>query len=179
MLVEMMPDIRCRGMPLFDKYSSLSSLSLSLSSYQPLQYYTFVNQVMSTLYFVVHDYSIPAQHIREYAGATKDGRDHELRLSVKRYVPKSPQQDSSTSMTILAQGGNGFCKARQRLEETVEWSNVGANGLVQELYEPLWDDFLPRVRASGQDIKAIWTVDLVNQGVSGLLNRDLLGDDRA
>ena len=43
----------------------------------------------------------------------------------------------------------------------------------------MWDDLLMNARiSSGFDIHAVWILDMVNQGHSGILNKARLGDDR-
>jgi hypothetical protein len=48
----------------------------------------------------------------------------------------------------------------------------------QELYEPLWEDLHSRSKQHGFRIRGIWIADLANQGASGILNEQLLGNDR-
>ena len=48
----------------------------------------------------------------------------------------------------------------------------------QELYEPLWDELLLASREHKFGIRAIWIADMAQQGASGVLNEDILGDDR-
>lgn len=48
----------------------------------------------------------------------------------------------------------------------------------QELYEPLWDEMHSRLRASGVKIRSIWITDVAHQGQSGVLNENILGNDR-
>lgn len=50
--------------------------------------------------------------------------------------------------------------------------------MVQELYEPLWDDLFDRLLANGVYIRSIWIADAAHQGQSGVLNEEKLGNDR-
>ena len=65
---------------------------------------------MSEESFDIYTYTVPCQHVREYGGATIDGNDHVLLLSVKKYVPRVQKQEPAEGVTILAAGGNGFSK---------------------------------------------------------------------
>ena len=48
--------------------------------------------------------------------------------------------------------------------------------VTQECFEPLWDDI---VRTSEvPNIRGIWVADACYNGASGVLNEQLLGDDR-
>jgi hypothetical protein len=49
--------------------------------------------------------------------------------------------------------------------------------LVQELYEPLWEDLERLLRERGRRIRSIWIADMSNQGASGLLNENSKYDD--
>jgi len=70
---------------------------------------------MSTATFACDTYTIPSQHVREYPGATLNGKDESLLLSVKRYRPLKPESPATRSITILAAGGNGFPKVRSQV----------------------------------------------------------------
>lgn len=50
--------------------------------------------------------------------------------------------------------------------------------LHQELYEPLWEDIYARSKSNGFRIRGIWIADTAMQGASGILNEQLLGNDR-
>lgn len=50
--------------------------------------------------------------------------------------------------------------------------------IVQELYEPLWEDIHARSKDSGFRIRSIWIADLAHEGASSVLNEELLGNDR-
>ena len=48
----------------------------------------------------------------------------------------------------------------------------------QEVYEPLWEDIEQESRHYGFRIRGIWMADISNQGESGVLNENCLGNDR-
>ncbi len=48
----------------------------------------------------------------------------------------------------------------------------------QELYEPLWEDLHARSKSNGFRIRSIWIADVAQQGQSGVLNEQHLGNDR-
>lgn len=50
--------------------------------------------------------------------------------------------------------------------------------MLQELYEPLWDDLYHKLKVKGVNIRSIWIADAAHQGASGVLNEKKLGDDR-
>lgn len=109
--------------------------------------------------FTQKDHVIQGQHIRGYATALKPDASDSARLAVKQYTPKQKASGvpASRTITIIAAHANGFPK---------------------ETYEPLWDDLLSSLRAQGCDIASIWFADCAHQGQSGILNEDILGDDR-
>lgn len=47
----------------------------------------------------------------------------------------------------------------------------------QELYEPLWDDIHRSSEGAGFRIRSIWMADMWNQGHSGVINENILGND--
>jgi hypothetical protein len=49
---------------------------------------------------------------------------------------------------------------------------------VKELYEPLWEELHARSKVNGFRIRSIWITDVAQQGASGVLNEQLLGNDR-
>ncbi|EMD00149.1 hypothetical protein BAUCODRAFT_21800 [Baudoinia panamericana UAMH 10762] len=107
----------------------------------------------------VDHFWVRGQHVRHYAGATRDGRDDtSLMLSVKRYTPVYDTQSQGKrlrTVTILGAHGVGF---------------------VKELYEPLWAELVPRLDAQGVRVKGIWIADMSHFGMSGVRNEDVLGD---
>ena len=62
--------------------------------------------------FDVSNFIVPGQFVREYAGATHDGKDHTLSLFVKKYIPREQAETSAEAITFFAAGGNGFPKVR-------------------------------------------------------------------
>lgn len=107
---------------------------------------------MSTEYWTVHEYEIPASHIRGYTRGAKDERTARLRLAVKQYVPKKQNEVSSNAMTIIMAHGVGSSK---------------------ESYEPLYNELLH----CNLPIRAVWAMDVAHHGASYLLNEDVIGDD--
>ncbi|PWY66005.1 hypothetical protein BO70DRAFT_356633 [Aspergillus heteromorphus CBS 117.55] len=111
---------------------------------------------MSTARFRVTEHTIPACHIREYAGSTVQQEDV-LHLHVKQYTPhthrSNPKPVPAHAVTLIAAHAVGFPK---------------------ELYEPLWDELLTR---SAVPIRGIWIADVASMGTSGILNEDKLSMD--
>ncbi|RAH83272.1 toxin biosynthesis protein [Aspergillus japonicus CBS 114.51] len=101
--------------------------------------------------FRIIEHTIPCSSIREYHHAVKT--DRLLQLAIKQYISLNNHNPSRDDISIIA--GH-------------------ANGIPKECYEPLWDDLL---RTFEGKIKAIWFADCSNQGTSGVLNEDNLGDD--
>ena len=46
------------------------------------------------------------------------------------------------------------------------------------MYEPLWDELSLQCQDLDLKIRSIWIADVWNQGQSGLLNKDIFGNDR-
>ncbi|KAK1144787.1 hypothetical protein N8T08_004798 [Aspergillus melleus] len=113
---------------------------------------------MSASNFSITEHTIPAGHIREYAGSTANNQEEVLHLHVKQYTPlEKSTLLSSNGVTIIAAHGVGLAK---------------------ELYEPLWDELLQRSKESKSlHIRSIWIADMVNMGMSGILNEDKLSTD--
>lgn len=111
---------------------------------------------MSSHLFEIVEHQIPCQHIREYPGALANEQEDVLHLAVKQYKPLSNPHPQPGDVTIIAAHANGFPK---------------------ELYEPLWDDILSRSEKHGFRIRGIWIADVAQQGQSGVLNEQLLGND--
>ncbi|KAK1146880.1 hypothetical protein N8T08_002206 [Aspergillus melleus] len=113
---------------------------------------------MSTTNFNVTEHTIPAGHIREYAGSTANSQEDVLQLHVKQYTPKEQSLPlSSNAVTIVAAHGVALAK---------------------ELYEPLWDEIWQHLRQNRNvQIRSIWIADMVNMGGSGILNEDKLSTD--
>ncbi|GLB11262.1 hypothetical protein AtubIFM57258_008129, partial [Aspergillus tubingensis] len=106
---------------------------------------------MSTSHFRVIEHTIQCPSLREYHLGVRSGQ--KLQLAIKQYVPLNNPHPGLDDITIIA--GH-------------------ANGIPKECYEPLWDDLLATSKVK---IKAIWFADCANQGASGVLNEDNLGDD--
>lgn len=120
-----------------------------------LRVYDIYSRMVSSLFRVV-DHTVECQHVREYPRATLSGDDEILHLAVKQYIPKDNPNPQPGDVTILGAHANGFPK---------------------ELYEPLWEDILGRAKANGFRIRSIWIADVAQQGYSGVLNEDLIGND--
>jgi len=111
---------------------------------------------MSASVFAVREHVLECQHIREYARATSHSQEDVLHLAIKQYTPLDNLQPSGGDVTIIAAHANGFPK---------------------ELYEPLWDDLHACSKTNGFRIRSIWIADVAQQGASGILNENLLGND--
>ena len=109
---------------------------------------------MSPFHIVEH--IVPCSHIREYPRAVLDAQETVLHLHVKQYIPIDNPKPQSGDVTIIAAHANGFPK---------------------ELYEPLWEDLHARSKSHNFCIRSIWISDVAQQGASGVLNEDLLGND--
>jgi hypothetical protein len=120
--------------------------------------------------FQVTEHVIPCQHIREYPNGIKK-KEGTLRLAVKQYQPLNNLEASLGSWTVLATHANGVPKV-YRIDDLLV--GLFANPALQECYEPLWEELL---RATNVPIRAIWIADCSHQGVSGVLNEDIQGDD--
>jgi hypothetical protein len=112
---------------------------------------------MSSEYFRIDEHKVEASHIRTFPRATATKQEEVLHLAVKQYTPLNNTSPKPGDITIISAHANGFPK---------------------ELYEPLWDELLKRCQQSGFGIRGIWIADVVNQGSSGVLNEDKLGNDR-
>ncbi|KAJ5263440.1 toxin biosynthesis protein [Penicillium angulare] len=107
---------------------------------------------MASTKLKVIEHSIPCQSIREYHRAGK--RDSpSLQLAIKQYIPLNNTTPGPDDVTIIA--GH-------------------ANGIPKECYEPIWEELLS---STSVKIKAIWIADSSNQGASGVMNENELGDD--
>ena len=99
--------------------------------------------------------------MRQYPRATSQLDEDELYLAVKQYVPRAKplgNDQKSTGITIVA---------------------CHANGAPKELYEPFWDALYEYMqKESGTHILSIWIADVFNQGQSGILNEEKLGNER-
>ncbi|KAL8682207.1 MAG: hypothetical protein Q9186_001745 [Xanthomendoza sp. 1 TL-2023] len=107
-------------------------------------------------YFDITSHILPGQYIREYPAATADSQEDTLQLHVKQYTPFDRQTCPEGAVTIIAAHANGFPK---------------------ELYEPFWEALCKSSEKRGLHIRSIWMADVVNQGMSSVLNEDKLGND--
>ncbi|OJJ42300.1 hypothetical protein ASPZODRAFT_105474 [Penicilliopsis zonata CBS 506.65] len=105
--------------------------------------------------FHITEHVIDAAYIRDNARATATP-DAPLKLCVKQYSPIDNLDPRPGDVTVVAANGIGFPK---------------------EVYEPLWEELLARSKKDGFRIRAIWMADPVNQGASGILNEQHLGND--
>ena len=106
---------------------------------------------MSENLWNVTEYVIPGFHVRGYSrGVRHDQTDH-IRLSIKRYIPKSCKPNHGDPTLIVAHG-------------------IGSG---KEDYEPLLDDIL----GCGIPVRAAWGIDAAHLGQSYLLNEDIIGDE--
>ncbi|GKZ71936.1 hypothetical protein AnigIFM50267_007982 [Aspergillus niger] len=105
--------------------------------------------------FIVTEHVIQAQYIREYPRTTYP-QDAPVKISIKKYTPKTNQNPQEGDITIIGAHGVGFLK---------------------ELYEPLWEDLLARSKQDGFRIRAIWIADCANQGASGVQNENIMGNE--
>ncbi|CAG8961238.1 hypothetical protein HYFRA_00013294 [Hymenoscyphus fraxineus] len=76
-----------------------------------------------------------------------------LSLCVKEYIPLNNIEAEEGSITIIAAHANGFPK---------------------EISEQLFEEI---IQSCPNKIRGIWIADCANQGLSGIENEDLLGDD--
>jgi len=106
--------------------------------------------------FRIVDHKIPCQHVREYPRALAGSQEDVLHLAVKQYIPLDNPEPQPGDLTIIGAHANAFPK---------------------ELYEPLWDDIHARMKKHNFRIRSIWIADVAQQGCSGVLNEELLGND--
>lgn len=106
-----------------------------------------------------------------------------MHLAVKQYIPLDNPNPQPGDVTIIAAHANGFPKVRRGallLPHCFAFCTWAKSDLflAQELYEPLWEELLARSKANGFRIRSIWMADVAHQGQSGVINEDLLGNDR-
>ncbi|OTB09602.1 hypothetical protein M426DRAFT_82455 [Hypoxylon sp. CI-4A] len=108
--------------------------------------------------FTIKEHVIPSQHVREYPRATLRSQEDILYISIKQYIPKDNPNPQPGDVTIIGAHANGFPK---------------------ELYEPLWADLHAQSQSPNSNfrIRSIWIADVTNQGYSGVLNEQTLGND--
>ena len=108
--------------------------------------------------FRIVEHVVRAQHTRDRRAATERGRENELKLHVKQYIPNSNPEPKAGDVTIIGAQANAFPK---------------------EMYEPFWDDVCENLRVQGKNVRGIWIADMASQGQSGIINEELLGPDGA
>ena len=106
--------------------------------------------------FRVVEHVVRAQHTRDRHAGAERGRENELKVHVKQYIPNSNTSPKAGDVTIIGAQANGFPK---------------------EMYEPFWDDVYEQLNGLGRNIRGIWIADMVPQGQSGIINERLLGPD--
>jgi len=112
---------------------------------------------MSSRYFRCESHIIPCQHIRSSPHALGVKHDAVLQLAIKQYTPLDLGEPQPGDVTCIG---------------------AHANGMPKELYEPMWDDLYLASKRNGFRIRSIWIADVYFQGESGVLNEQLLGNDR-
>ncbi|KAL3467684.1 Alpha/beta hydrolase family-domain-containing protein [Aspergillus heterothallicus] len=107
--------------------------------------------------FKVVEHTLPGQHIRESPLSIKNARQETaLKIAIKQYIPNDqPTPAAEDAVTIIGVPGNGSPK---------------------ETLEPLWEDLYAQLQKQGVPLRGIWVADVTNQGASGVLNEDVLGD---
>ena len=108
--------------------------------------------------FQVVEHVVRCQHTRDRPAGAERGRDSDLRMHVKQYIPKTNPHAKRGDVTLIGAQANAFPK---------------------EMYEPLWDDIYERMQARGRNMRSIWIADMAPQGHSGVINETLLGPDCA
>lgn len=106
--------------------------------------------------FRIVEHKVECQHIREYPRALLNEQEEVLYIHVKQYIPIDNPNPQPGDITILGAHANGFPK---------------------ELYEPLWEDLWHRSKKHNFRLRSIWIADVAQQGQSGVLNEELLGND--
>ncbi|RAH44191.1 uncharacterized protein BO95DRAFT_367016 [Aspergillus brunneoviolaceus CBS 621.78] len=124
--------------------------------------------------YTVTEHVIDSQYIREYPRATTT-QDAPLKLCVKKYTPIDNPHPEPGDVTIVAAHGTAFAKVggKNHSQPALRLALI----IAQELYEPLWEDLHARSKKVGFRIRAIWIADGANQGASGILNENHLGND--
>ncbi|KAL4884941.1 Alpha/beta hydrolase family-domain-containing protein [Aspergillus karnatakaensis] len=110
---------------------------------------------MAASAFIISEHTIDCQYIREYPHATST-QNAPLKLLIKKYTPVNNTSPQPGDVTLIAAPGTGMPK---------------------ELYEPLWTDLIERSYLDGFGIRAIWSAEPANQGGSGVLNENCLGNE--
>ncbi|KAI0469324.1 prolyl aminopeptidase-like protein [Xylaria cf. heliscus] len=106
--------------------------------------------------FEITEHVIPAQHVREWPRATAVTQEDVLQIHIKQYRPKDNLNPQPEDITVIGAHACGFPK---------------------EIYEALWVDFHTQSKKHGFRIRGIWITDVANQGYSGRINKQMLGND--
>jgi hypothetical protein len=106
--------------------------------------------------FNITKHVFPGQHIRQYAGGTRNREEDILQLEAEQYTPLDNGDSQTGDITIIA---------------------VGAVSFPKEAYEPFHDELLAIFEQRGLRIRSIWSVDKSDHGASGVLNEHVQGDD--
>jgi len=130
---------------------------------------------MPSSVFEIKEHTVECQHIREYARATAHSQEDVLQLSIKQYIPLDNQHPEVGDLTIIGAHANGFAKV-SALYRPSRWVEITET--LQEMYEPLWEELYSVSKTKGFRIRSIWIADVAQQGASGVLNENVLGDDR-
>ncbi|KAL2808068.1 putative toxin biosynthesis protein [Aspergillus granulosus] len=106
--------------------------------------------------FKIIEHVLPGQHIREYPLSINGRQETPLQFAIKQYIPlDQPSPISDNAVTIIGVPGNGSPK---------------------EILEPLWEDLYCQLKKQSVPLRGIWVADVSNQGASGVLNENVLGD---
>lgn len=111
---------------------------------------------METRNFRITEHQIPGSFIRQHRRATINKNDT-VRLAVKEYRNENSPSGGHNEISIIGAHANGFPK---------------------ELYEPLWDELAVSLAANGLHVSVVLIADISFQGQSGVLNSNILGNDR-
>jgi len=106
--------------------------------------------------FRIIEHTLRCQHTRDRPAGAERGRENDLKLHVKQYIPHDISDPSPGDVTIIGAQANAFPK---------------------EVYEPFWEDLYAALRSRGRGVRGIWIADVVTQGQSGVINETLLGPD--
>lgn len=106
--------------------------------------------------FRVIEHVTRAQHSRNRFAGAELGRENDLRMHVKQYIPTSNPHPKPGDVTIIGAVADAFPK---------------------EMLEPLWSIFHQQLQSQGHNIRSIWIADPANQGHSGVINEKILGPD--
>jgi pimeloyl-ACP methyl ester carboxylesterase len=95
-------------------------------------------------------------------------------LIIKQYIPLNNPAPKEGDVTIIGGHGNGFIKVMNSHSSCLIHKPLI---IWQELYEPLWEDLLHRLKARNIKIRSIWIADTVNGGISSsTVNSNLIHD---